>query len=126
MNAIARQKSFGNKTQNAPIGHQGDAIEQRILVKHRQANRNDHSHRLGQQLHQRRPRPLMRIGGMKRILAAIASDTQLGKAQERNARRPRLLKRGANVRDVMAPVERRLIQYCSGNRNKIHIKRVSE
>ncbi len=120
MNAIARQKPLGDQTQDFPVGQHRRRIEQAPTVHDRQADRHRQAFGLGQQRLQDPPRLDRGAPALKRILAAIPGNAQLGQTND-----PHLVGAGHsqalnNALVIALPIQRGLVDRSSGDFDEFH------
>ncbi len=110
MNAVARQIALGDEAQDAAVDDQARGIEQSVLIRHGQTDRDDHPLRVRHDLGQHLGGHPLHARGLKRVLAAIARDAQLGQAKNADLIGLRGGDRSENPLPIAIPIERRLIQ----------------
>ena len=120
MNAITREKPFGHEPHNLPVNHQTGAIEQAVLMQNGQPERDHHATCGGDRRLQGLPGHAGGIGGMERVFASIASQTQFRQAQKRHALLARLVDGGQNAPGIALPIQGRLIQNRRADFNQFH------
>ena len=74
VDAVPGKKSFGDEAGNLPVHNEARAIEQSILMKHRQPKRDDHAARLQQDVLKRFPGTANGVARVEDIFAAVTRD----------------------------------------------------
>src|SRR4029079_12350555 len=92
----------------------------RAVKQQRQAERDDHAARFGQQLLQYAEGHLLRAGSVERVFAAVAGDAQLGQAEDADAGLAGVGCGPAEARTVAVPIEGRLVQNGGADADELH------
>ncbi len=120
MDAVAREMPFRHEAHQLPIRQERGAVEHSVLVQDGQPDRDHHAPRFRQHLHQCRPGTPEGVGRVEGVLASVPGQAELRQTQHRDAHGPRLRNGPADVFQIMAPVERGLVQHRRADMEGAH------
>ena len=119
--SLACQEPFGDEAEDFTVGGQAGGIEEAALVQEGNTDRDDHAACFRHDLLKDFEGSLLEAEGVKDVFTAVAADGHLGQAENGRTLAACFFDGGQDVRSIVLPVERGLVQHCRGNANSSHV-----